>query len=153
MSLQNIVTITKVKEIKVSNFKWDFLLKKAVHIIKSNWGWLSVVLVPAITAVFIWFNSKNSSLSDAFKAAREQKKKEVKKAKEKRVDSLKKRAKLIEKYDDAIKQVEEKYNFKDFKKVVKNKTKEKAEEYKEDPESFIKEIADMYGLELSKEDS
>ena len=122
--------------------------KKAWTFLKTDW-YIPLLLSWAIIAWLVLRQSP-SRVMDVLKQAEDSFKQQLDIITRAHEEDIKKRDEVIRRYQLTIKQLEEERRKKNEELTEKEKKriKELAEKHKEDPEGFIKDIADNFGFEV-----
>jgi vacuolar-type H+-ATPase subunit H len=122
-------------------------LKKIWYFFKTYW-YIPLLLSWAIIAWLIFRNS-GMSITDILYTAEESYRKQVDTLNKAHEEEIKKRDEAIRRYQDTIEKLEEERKRKNEELTEKEKKriKEIAEKYKNDPETYAREIADKFGFE------
>ena len=123
-------------------------LKKAWVLLKTYW-YVPLLLSWAIIAWLLLRNSSGNIL-DVLHSAEKSFKQQLKAINDAHSEEIKKRDEVIRRYQLTIKQLEEERRKKNEELTEKEKKRIKklAEKHKEDPEGFVKDIADNFGFEV-----
>jgi len=120
--------------------------KKTWTWLKHNWKAPAVI----IYTIVLWFLFRQKDKAhDVLKVRSESYKKQIDAINEIHEEEIKKKDKILEKYSNILKQLEEKYE-EDSLELDKQKKKEikvLVEEYNEKPDELARLLADKYGLE------
>ena len=122
-------------------------LKKIWYFFKTYW-YIPLLLSWAIIAWLLFRNSK-MNIADILYAAEESYRNQIDTLNKAHEGEIKKRDENIKRYQDTIEKLEEERKRKNEELTEKEKKriKELAEKYKNDPEGYVKEIADKFGFE------
>ena len=122
-------------------------LKKIWYFFKTYW-YIPLLLSWAIIAWLIFRNSGMSN-TDILYTAEESYRKQVDTLNKAHKEEIEKRDEAIRRYQDTIEKLEEERKRKNEELTEKEKKriKEIAEKYKNDPETYAREIADKFGFE------
>ena len=122
-------------------------LKKIWYFFKAYW-YIPLLLSWAVIAWLIFRNS-GMNVTDILYAAEESYRKQIDTLSKAHEEEIKKRDEAIKRYQDTIEKLEEERKRKNEELTEKEKKriKELAEKYKNDPEAYVREIADEFGFE------
>lgn len=122
-------------------------LKKIWYFFKTYW-YIPLLLSWTIIAWLLFRNSK-MNIADILYAAEESYRDQIDTLSKAHEGEIKKRDETIRRYQDTIEKLEEERKRKNEELTEKEKKriKELAEKYKNDPEGYVKEIADKFGFE------
>jgi|TARA_R110000824_G_scaffold372076_1_gene561917 hypothetical protein len=121
-------------------------LKKIWFFFKTYW------YIPLLLswAVITWLIFRNSGLSiaDILFTAEESYRKQIDILSKAHEDEIKKRDEVLRKYQETIDQLEaeRKKRNEELSEKEKKRVKELAEKYKNDPETYVREIAERFGF-------
>jgi CII-binding regulator of phage lambda lysogenization HflD len=123
-------------------------LKKAWVLLKTYW-YVPLLLSWAIIA-WLLLRKSSGNILDVLHSAEKSFKQQLKAINDAHSEEIKKRDEVIRRYQLTIKQLEEERRKKNEELTEKEKKRIKklAEKHKEDPEGFVKDIADNFGFEV-----
>ena len=123
-------------------------LKKAWVLLKTYW-YVPLLLSWAIIA-WLLLRKSSGNILDVLHGAEESFKQQLKVINDAHSEEIKKRDEVIRRYQLTIKQLEEERRKKNEELTEKEKKRIKklADKHKEDPEGFVKDIADNFGFEV-----
>jgi CII-binding regulator of phage lambda lysogenization HflD len=122
--------------------------KKVWYFFKTYW-YIPLSLSWAIIA-WLLLRKSSGNILDVLHSAEESFKQQLEAINDAHGKEIKKRDEVIRRYQLTIKQLEEERRKKNEELTEKEKKriKELAEKHKEDPEGFVKDIADNFGFEV-----
>tara|TARA_R110000824_G_scaffold194057_6_gene376543 strand:- start:1200 stop:1610 length:411 start_codon:yes stop_codon:yes gene_type:complete len=122
-------------------------LKKVWYFFKTYW-YIPLLLSWAIIAWLIFRNS-GVSVTEILHKAEESYRKQIDVLNKAHGEEVKKRDEALKRYQDTIEKLEEERRRKNEELTQKEKKriKELAEKYKNDPEAYVRVIADKFGFE------
>tara|TARA_Y100000310_G_scaffold79162_1_gene75833 strand:- start:4171 stop:4581 length:411 start_codon:yes stop_codon:yes gene_type:complete len=123
------------------------ILKKIWCFFKIYW-YIPLLISWAIIAWLIFRNS-GMGIADILYAAEESYRNQIDILNKAHKEEVKERDEVIKRYQDTIEKLEEERRKKNEELTEKERKriKELAEKYKNDPEAFVREIADKFGFE------
>jgi sensor histidine kinase YesM len=122
-------------------------LKKVWSFFKAYWH--IPLLVSWVIIAWLIFRNSRISIADILFTAEESYRNQIDILNKAHDDEILKRNNVIKRYQDTIEKLEEERKKKNEELTEKEKKriKELAEKYKNDPEAYVREIADKFGFE------
>ena len=126
--------------------------KKVWYFFKTYW-YIPLLISWAIVAWLI-FRNPGMSIADILHTAEESYRSQIDTLNKAHEEEIRKRDEVLKRYQETIEQLEEERRKKNEELTEKEKKriKELAEKYKNDPEAFVREIADKFGFEYVEDE-